>query len=117
MRHSTAIKICSNWHSGQCSAFYQFSSSGIYTTENHLRYLQEVESCLHPEYNLHPSTLNKKDAANLENLKQFFILEGQKQGIYTQYAEHPVYGYLIPFVAGFVPESVCKNVKPLQYAI
>ena len=117
MRHSTAVKICSNWHGGQWSAFYQFASTGIYTVENHLRYLQEVEDCLHPEYNLHPSTLNKKDSTNLEGLKQFFILEGQKHGIYTQYATNNQYGYLMPFIAGFVPESVCANVKPLQYAI
>lgn len=114
MRQNTAIKICSNWHGGQWSAFYQFSSSGIYTIENHLRYLQEVETCLHPEYNLYPGQLSKKDAANLENLKQFFILQGQKNGIYTQYTKNEQYGYLVPFIA-FTPVSLLEQVKPLQY--
>lgn len=117
MRKQTAIKICSEWHHGQWSALYQFASSGIYTIENHLRYLQEIETCLHPEYNLYPGFLNKKDSGNLERLKQFFILQGQTDGIYTQYKEHPVYGYLIPFIAGWVNESICEKVKALHYAI
>jgi len=117
MKTETAKNLCSLWHSGQWSALYQFASSGIYTMQNHLKYLQEVETCLHPEYNLHPGTLSKKDLGNLERLKQFFILQGQEIGIYTQYKQHPDYGYLIPFIAGWVSESISNKITALNYPI
>lgn len=98
MRQKTAQQICSNWHGGQWSAYYQYASSGIYLPANHLRYLQETEDNLHPEYALHPSELTKKDERELTNLKSFFILQGEKSGIKTDFKKHPSYGYLIPYI-------------------
>ena len=108
MRTSTAIKLSAQWHNGQWSSLYQFASSGVYLMANCLRYLQEVESCLHPEYNLYPGFLNKKDEKDLNNLKQYFIREAKRIcDIDIQYSQHPVYGYLIPFLAGWTPISIC----------
>ena len=115
MRQSSAIKICAAWHSGQWSALYQFASSGIYTIENHLRYLQEIESDLHPEYNLHPGTLSKKDEGNLIGLKWFFIRMGERNGIKTEYHQHSIYGYQIPFLSGDTAQTVCDKIKTLTY--
>lgn len=117
MRLNTAVKISSNWHGGQWSALYQFASSGVYVVENHLRYLQEIESDLHPEYNLHPGKLSKKDEGNLTGLKWFFIRMGEKNGIKTGYNKHKLYGYEIPFVYSDTDESILNKIKPLEYAI
>ena len=56
-----AKRIASEWHGGQWSSLYQFASSGEFNHENVLRYFQEIEHSLHPEYLLHPGFLTKKD--------------------------------------------------------
>lgn len=97
---STIQKICSNWHNGQWSALYQFTSSGIYLPENHLRYLKEIQECLEPEYNLHPSTINKKYSSDLTCCIDFFTNEGNKHLLFTEWARHDIYGYKIPYLTG-----------------
>ncbi len=111
-----AQKICSNWHGGQWSSFYQFASSGVFTVENVLRYLQECEDCLHPEYALHPSILSGKDAKELNSLKRFFILTAQANNIVINFRQHPVYGYEIPFIYA-AEKEIIEKVTQLQYAI
>jgi len=113
----TAQKIASNWHSGQWSALYSFASTGNYCIELHLMYLKEIEDCLHPEYALFPGTLLKKDKKELIALQQYIILMGQKDGLYTQFGKHSIYGYLIPFIAGWVKNDIAIKVKPLSYPI
>ena len=103
-----AQKICSNWHDGQWSALYQFSSSGIYSNANALRYLQEIETSLHPEYNLHPGELTKTNQQELEKLKRYF----NTHGLAVEYKSHPVYGYLIPYL-----KEDNKEVTQLKYLI
>jgi hypothetical protein len=115
MRNYSAIQISANWHSGQWSALYQFASSGVYMVENHLRYLQEVETCLHPEYDLHPSILNKTQKGNLVGLKWYFIRMGEKNGIKTMFKKHSIYGYLIPFVTDNTPSELVNKIQPLKY--
>jgi hypothetical protein len=110
-----AKEICDMWHGGQWSALYQFASSGVYTAENHLRYLQEIESDLHPEYNLYPGSLSKRNERELNSLKKFFINTGVKNGIYTEYAVHPVYGYNIPFVTE--SSNNIDKIKQLKYLV
>ena len=117
MLKKSAIKISSNWHGGQWSALYQFASSGIYVIENHLRYLQEIEDCLHPEYALYPGTLSKKDEGNLIGLKWFFIRMGERNGIKTEYHQHLIYGYLIPFISEDTELSIYNKVQGLKYPI
>ncbi len=115
MRHESAKKICSNWHGGQWSALYQFASSGEYIVENHLRYLQEVETALHPEYNLYPGELNKKDTGNLTGLKWYFIRMGERSGIKTEYHKHNLYGYYIPYISEDTPDETANKVKTISY--
>lgn len=115
IKQTTAKKICANWHGGQWSALYQFGSSGIYTIENHLRYLQEVETCLHPEYNLYPGELNKVDERDLNGLKAFFIKEGENKGINTEFHQHTLYGYLIPYLTENTPDQLSEKVNVISY--
>jgi hypothetical protein len=115
MKHKTAIKLASNWHGGQWSALYQFASSGEYLIENHLRYLREIEDNLHPEYNLHPGTLSKKNESDLNGMKSFFIGMGEKHGIKTEYHDHPIYGFPIPFISEDTPFELANTVKALKY--
>lgn len=112
-----AQEICSHWHDGQYSAFYQFASSGIFTIENVLRYLQECENNLHPEYNLHPSILSVKNNKELNSLKSFFIKTANDNKIYIGWETHPVYGYEIPFISGATSQSIIDKVVGLRYAI
>jgi hypothetical protein len=115
MRQSSAVKICSHWHGGQWSALYQFASSGIYTIENHLRYLQEIEQALHPEYNLYPGELSKKDEGNLTGLKWFFIRMGERNNIGTEYHQHEVYGYQIPYITEETADTIADKVNVISY--
>lgn len=115
MRHKTAVRVCSNWYGGQWSALYQFLSSGIYMPENHLRYLQEIETDLHPEYNLCPGELSKRDERELNGLKQFFIKLGEKHGLKTEYHEHELYGYLIPYLTEDTPSELAEKVNVIYY--
>ena len=117
LRIKTAQKIASYWHDGQWSALYSFASTGKYLIELHLQYLKEIEGCLHPEYALHPGTLSKKDEKELIALQQYFIVTGQSLGIYTQYTKHNDYGYLIPFIAGWVSNDIASKVNPLSYPV
>lgn len=110
-----ARQICHDWHGGQWSAYYQFGSSGIYHIPNALRYLRETEDNLHPEYALHPGELSKKDENELLRLKRFFIWAGGKHGLTFEFEAHPVYGYLVPYLAEGVPEDICKQVTQLEY--
>lgn len=96
LRHKTAQQICQHWHGGQWSALYQFSSSAEYSVINHLRYLQEIEENLHPEFWLKPGSLTAKDRNELTALKNYFLKTGKRHGITTEYIKHPVYGYEIP---------------------
>lgn len=115
IRTITAKNICASWHSGQWSALYQFASSGIYTMENHLRYLQEVESCLHPEYNLYPGELNKGEERELNNLKSYFIRMGEINGLKTEFHAHTLYGYLIPYLTEDTNDDLANQVKVISY--
>lgn len=115
LRKETAKKISSNWYGGQWSALYQFASSGIYTIENHLRYLQEVETDLHPEYKLYPGELNKKDETDLNNLKAFFIKSGEDNGIKTEFVQHTIYGYYIPYITEDTPDQLANQVSCIAY--
>lgn len=108
-----AKEICSKWHGGQWSALYQFASSGVYMVENHLRYLQETESDLHPEYNLRPGTLSKKDTAELNSLQRWFIFKGTENGLSTVWGKHHTYGYRIPYIDG----GDSTKVEPLKYPV
>lgn len=103
-----AQEIASLWHGSQWSALYQFASSGVYMSENHLRYLKELQEDREPEYNLRPGTISKKDDAELKMLQRYFIAKGEEKGIFTEWHKHTLYGYLIPSVTG-----KCKNVLPL----
>jgi hypothetical protein len=98
MRKLTAQKLCSYWHGGQWSALYQYSSSGLYAYQNALKYLQEIETCLHPEYNLYPSVLSKKNEKELNSLKQYFTKLAKDEGIDIGWGKHSVYGYNFPYV-------------------
>lgn len=93
-----AIEICSHWYEGQTDSLYQFLSSGIFVPEKSLLYLRSVQSCLEPEYYLHPQTLSKKDQKELNSLKRFFEFKCSEVGISIKWEKHPTYGYLVPFV-------------------
>ncbi len=116
IQDKTAVKISSEWHNGQWSALYSFASTGKYYIEKHLQYLQEIEDCLHPEYALYPGTLSKKDEKDLIALKEYFIYAGSFYGINTDYKQHPIYGYLIPFIVK-APYTVYSKINKLHYAI
>lgn len=113
MRTETAIKICAEWHGGQWSPLYQFASTGTFYRANVLQYFQEIETCLHPEYNLHPSQLSKKDERNLTGLKNYFIRLAKVHGYEIEFKTHSMYGYLIPYIK----EGNAAGVKELHYAI
>lgn len=115
IRNSTAELIAAVWHGGQWSALYQLSSNGIYFLENHLRYLQEIERDLHPEYDLHPSELSKKGERDLNSLKEWVIRQGEAKGIRTEWHKHELYGYMIPYIAEDVPDELADKVRPVAY--
>lgn len=115
LRNKTAKKIASHWHGGQWSSFYQFSSSGVYMIENHLRYLQEVETDLHPEYKLYPGELTKGQETELNNLKAWFEEQGRINGIETVWSKHELYGYLIPYLADNVPDELTNKITQIAY--
>lgn len=108
--------ICSLWHGGQWSALYQFASSGLFHYPNVLRYLQEIETCLHPEYALHPQILSKKDSTQLTWLKSFFIQLATANGYNIEFKEHSTYGYYIPYLTNTQgKEAELKNIINLLY--
>lgn len=117
IRINTARNICANWHGGQWSALYSFSSTGIYFLEYALKYLREIEDCLHPEYKLYPGTLTKGQEIELTKLKAFFTNEGKKTGLIFEYHKHEIYGYLIPYICDNVSGQISDKVQSLQYAI
>ena len=97
-RIKTVRKLCSVWHDGQWSALYQFSSSMVYIPENHLQYLREIQENLEPEYFQYPGTISKKDKFDLLGCIDFFVNEGIKHGLKTDWYKHELYGYLIPYL-------------------
>lgn len=108
----TARDIAGEWNGGEWSALYQYSSAG-YIVENHLRYLQEVESCLHPEFGLHPFELKKHDLRDLTNLRYRLIKEGEKNGIKTIYKDCSVSGYSIPYLSTDIDSGLfAKVIRP-----
>ena len=115
MRQKSAQTISSHWYGDQWSALYQFASSGQYIVENHLRYLQEIETALHPEYNLYPGQLNKRQEGNLTGLKWYFIRMGERSGIKTEYHQHNLYGYYIPYISEDTPDLLADQVKTIAY--
>lgn len=117
IRKTSAIRIAAAWHAGRWSSLFQFSNSGVYRIENHLRYLQEIETALHPEYNLHPGTLKKKANKQLNQLKQFLIKQGELSGIKTVWQVHRTYGYLIPCVDKNTATEIVRQVKRINYPI
>jgi len=117
IRNVIAQKIAASWHGGQWSALYQFASSGTYLVENHLRYLQEVETELHPEYNLLPGTLPKAQEKELNRLRRYFISMGEKKGIGTNWEVHSLYGYNIPFVTEDTPKEILDKIIAISYPI
>lgn len=64
-----AIKIASDWHSGQWSALYSFASSAIINPHDLARYLSEIEG------NIEKAGLTRTQAERLEKLKRFFVKE------------------------------------------
>lgn len=112
-----AKTIAGAWHSSQSSALYQFASSGIYMIENHLRYLQEIEYALHPEYNLYPRELTKIQREQLEKLKDYLIQEGTKNGLNTTWGIHPKYGYNIPYIDENTPREIFEKIYCISYPL
>ncbi|HTF27217.1 MAG TPA: hypothetical protein VK625_00155 [Flavitalea sp.] len=113
MRHKTALRISNSWHGGQWSALYQFSSSGEWLIDNHLRYLQEVQACLEPEYfAAHPAELTQKDKNELTGLLNYFIGRGEHYAIKTEFKKHSVYGYTVPVLTSS-PTCVGHITKPV----
>lgn len=112
-----AVIVAIKWHGGNWSALYQFGSSGLYHAENHLRYLQEVEDCLHPEYHLLPGYNTQAADKELNQLKRFFTKNGELHGIKTTWKQHPVYGYNIPVVSSETADAIAKKIVPLKYLI
>ncbi len=114
----TAQKICTHWHGGQWSAFYSFASTGRYYIADHLRYLKEVLENIENEYfAVYPQILGKKDAADLNNLKEYFVNEGRKYGIVTLFSKHTLYGYTVPHLSENTDSAICATVTPIKQAI
>jgi hypothetical protein len=110
-----AREICTNWHGGQWSSLYQFASSKTFELANTLRYFQEIETSLHPEYALYPGELTKKEERELLSLKRYFLQEAKNRGIDIVFHPHEVYGYLIPYVEDNTPEAVEMLITPVCY--
>lgn len=117
IRVRTAQRIAGTCHGGQWSALYQFASNGIYLKENHLRYLQEVETALHPEYDLYPGELSKKQEKQLNGLKYYFLLQGNRNGLKTVWGIHPKYGYNIPFADENTPKDILEKLHFIEYLL
>ena len=111
-----AQQIASYWHDGQHSALYQLCSGGFYLP-NTLRYLKEIERCLHPEYALYPSFLTKKEFSELTSLKNWVLREAKKHSVDIEFTEHNIYGYLIPYVSAYVSDEIAAQITPLTYLI
>jgi hypothetical protein len=111
-RKEQVQKVCADWHGGQWSALYQFASSGIYLPTKHLYYLKELQECREPEYYLHPTVLAKRENDRLQAAQNYFVSEGKKHSIVTDWKRHKVYGYEIPFVFDADP-TVFANIEPL----
>jgi hypothetical protein len=108
-----AKEICSNWHNGQWSALYQFGSSGVFLIESTLIYLKEVQECLEPEYNLHPSSLSKAHEKELNSLKNFFLFKAREVGLIIEFNKHNIYGYQIPCIKENLHSQNLKSLKLL----
>jgi hypothetical protein len=115
IRKETAQKIAKkNWN--YCnSALEQLGKTGDYLLENHLRYLQEVETALHPEYNLFPCELSYLEQKSLENLAAWVEETGKNHGLITFWEKHSVYGYRIPYIAEEVSDDLANKVKQISY--
>lgn len=113
--HERAKLLCSQWHAGQGSALYQFSSTGIFSIDNFLKYLRETEDCLHPEYDLHPGTRGKRDIEYLTRLQQYFEFIGLNLGLKVKWETQELYGYRIPRLTEDVPKELRNQVTQIKY--
>jgi len=69
MNLATAKKLCSEWHSGQASPFYQFASSGVWLEHLADGYIAEAED----DINLTKSVRGKAPA-QLIYLRNYFVM-------------------------------------------
>ena len=112
----TAVKLAGAWHDGHLSALYSFASTGEYYIEYHLWYLKEVEMSLHSgEYALHPHELSKKDTKALTELKEWFVKEGEYNGLKTEWIKNEQYGYMMPRLAEDTPKELREQVEAPMY--
>lgn len=107
--------IASYWHGGQSSALYSFASTGRFYPEKTLQYFKEIETCLRPDFALHPGSLTKKQEKELNNLKAFMLNEARLNGYPVEFEQHKVYGYLIPYLLECLPNEKTLKVEPVSY--
>lgn len=120
MRKETALKMCQEWHGGQWSALYQFASSGIFSHENALRYVSEVQKEIErPEYALRTFSRAKSTTDKLTKLRDFFLKLAAENNVPIVLEKHPTYGYLVPLVSidHKLSETELNKIKPLYYQI
>src|SRR6185503_2195749 len=110
-----AKQICSHWHGGQWSALYSFTSTGRFFPEKTLQYFKEIETCLRPDFALHPGTLSKKDEKELNSLKRYMLNIARANGYPVEFEAHKVYGYLIPYLLECVPDDKANKVEVVTY--
>lgn len=87
--------IASEWHGGQWSALYQYSSSCEFVKENALDYINECVGCKQPG----KIELHKYDILKLDMLIRYFIKEAAKHDItikFTKYDGHEILWVVIP---------------------
>ena len=103
-----AKEICSNWHGGQWSALYQFSSSKTWCIENTLRYVWEVEIDLQELFRVNTGVLTKKNKCELKALKNFFLYKAKENNVPIISVKHSQYGYNYPLLSpeGKEPEMI-----------
>lgn len=111
----SAQTICGHWHGGQWSALYSFASTGRFYPEKTLQYFKEIETCLRPDFALHPGSLSKKQEKELNSLKKFMLNEARANGYPVEFEAHKVYGYLIPYLLDCVPDQKANNVEQVMY--
>lgn len=110
-----ARAIASQWHGGQWSALYQFASSGIFHVPNTLKYFQELEFDLEPEFwNAKEVTRTKKDLKELNSLKKYLLQLAAENAVPVEF-EKSNYGYQIPYLMESVSEDVAQTVTPVAY--
>lgn len=113
-----AKEICSAWHGGQWSAFYSFASTGEIHIPYILRYLQECEELLNPEYwSINPKPLTVKDRKELNSLKRYFLMAAVMGGFEITFKPHELYGYLIPYITGNLHKYDLNKIEGLKYPV